>query len=64
MRALRFDFTRRPSPGSTNTPFFLVSLNRYFCELFENRCGLFVAEFMLLSHVTDELGLGHACCHS
>src|SRR5581483_4629137 len=26
MRALRFDFTRRPSPGITNTPFFLVSL--------------------------------------
>src|SRR5690242_5919119 len=26
MRALRFDCTRRPSPGITNTPFFLVSL--------------------------------------
>src|SRR6516225_2574743 len=26
MRALRFDFTRRPKPGTTNTPFFLVSL--------------------------------------
>src|SRR5271167_439219 len=26
MRALRFDFTRRPNPGTTNTPFFLVSL--------------------------------------
>src|SRR5215467_7585479 len=26
MRALRLDFTRRPMPGMTNTPFFLVSL--------------------------------------
>src|ERR1700761_4540311 len=25
-RALRFDFTRRPRPGMTNTPFFFVSL--------------------------------------
>src|SRR5215470_9125786 len=26
MRALRCAFTRRPRPGTTNTPFFLVSL--------------------------------------
>jgi hypothetical protein len=26
MRALRFDFTRRPRPGTMNTPFFFVSL--------------------------------------
>ena len=23
-----------------------------------------VLQFILLGHVTDELGLGHACCHS
>src|SRR5271157_4562056 len=26
--------------------------------------GLLVSEFQLLCHVADELGFGHACCHS
>src|SRR5499427_10068429 len=43
MRALRWAFTRRPRPGTTNTPFFLVSLIAVSA-----RCSRNVAAVLLL----------------
>ena len=46
MRALRCAFTRRPSPGITNNPFFLVSLIAVSV-----RCSRNAAAVLLLSSV-------------
>ena len=53
MRALRFDFTRRPRPGTTNTPFFFVSLTASSASDPE-KLQLLVVHFVFLGQVTDE----------
>src|SRR5690349_18743571 len=47
MRAFRLDFTRRPRPGITNTPFFLVSLIAVSARCSRNAAAvlLFVSSF-------------------
>src|SRR5262249_50799832 len=47
MRAFRFDFTNRPRPGMTNTPFFLVSLIAVSARCSRNAAAvlLFVSSF-------------------
>ena len=63
MRALRSAFTRRPMPGITNTPFFLVSLMAVSASSIEEGCGLLVGQFELLGHMPGKCGLGHSSCH-
>src|SRR5580704_19045167 len=43
IRALRWAFTRRPRPGTTNTPFFLVSFTAV-----STRCSMNAAAVLLL----------------
>src|SRR5690348_16603819 len=47
IRAFRLDFTRRPRPGITNTPFFLVSLIAVSARCSRNAAAvlLFVSSF-------------------
>src|SRR4029077_11795293 len=47
MRAFRFDFTKRPRPGMTNTPFFFVSLIAICARCSRNAAALllFVSSF-------------------
>ena len=60
MRALRCAFTKRPRPGTTNTPFFLVSLMAVSARRSRNAATVLLFGFHFLGQVADELGFGHA----
>jgi hypothetical protein len=62
MRAFRLDFTRRPRPGITNTPFFLVSLIAVSASVSRN-VARSCCSFPVSPPCGGQLGLGHACCH-
>ena len=54
MRALRFDFTRRPKPGHYEYAVLLGLLDCDFGQVFDQRRYLLVAQFMFLGDVPNQ----------
>ena len=63
MRALRSAFTRRPMPGITKTPFFLVSLMAVSASRSRKAADCLLVSSSFSASMPGQSCLGHSSCH-